>query len=224
MTVPTGRRRPNAMLVRRWFLHHGFYRRQVAPPPVACWTRGRPMIASRPQMDPSPLSLSVSVERWPIAGAFTISRGAKTEASWWSPSSRRHASRAAANACPMRATARRSRASRPQSRRCGAQSPDGFDRAAPPIRHGARRSAQRARLRVLGPGRQARQRPVHELAGLAVPKPLTTAYTISLGTPDAMAQAAAKAADRRCSRSSSAAARRSRANRFGPQCRTAGAS
>ena len=38
------------------------------------------MIASRPQMDPSPLSLSVSVERWPIAGAFTISRGAKTEA------------------------------------------------------------------------------------------------------------------------------------------------
>jgi hypothetical protein len=38
------------------------------------------MIASLPQMDPSPLSLSVSVERWPIAGAFTISRGAKTEA------------------------------------------------------------------------------------------------------------------------------------------------
>jgi L-alanine-DL-glutamate epimerase-like enolase superfamily enzyme len=39
-------------------------------------------------------------------------------------------------------------------------------------------------------------RPVHELAGLAPPKPLTTAYTISLGTPDAMALAAAKAADR----------------------------
>src|SRR2546426_8008901 len=31
-----------------------------------------------PQM--SPLALSVRVERWPIAGAFTISRGAKTEA------------------------------------------------------------------------------------------------------------------------------------------------
>src|SRR5258708_22094306 len=27
-----------------------------------------------------PLSLSVQVERWPIAGSFTISRGAKTEA------------------------------------------------------------------------------------------------------------------------------------------------
>jgi L-alanine-DL-glutamate epimerase-like enolase superfamily enzyme len=39
-------------------------------------------------------------------------------------------------------------------------------------------------------------RPVHELLGLAAPKPLTTAYTISLSTPDAMAQAAAKAAER----------------------------
>jgi L-alanine-DL-glutamate epimerase-like enolase superfamily enzyme len=38
--------------------------------------------------------------------------------------------------------------------------------------------------------------PVHELVGLDTPKPLTTAYTISLGTPEAMAQAAAKAADR----------------------------
>src|SRR5256885_6347711 len=31
-----------------------------------------------PQM--SPLALSVRVERWPIAGTFSISRGAKTEA------------------------------------------------------------------------------------------------------------------------------------------------
>src|SRR4051812_50219883 len=29
---------------------------------------------------PLPLSLSVRTERWPIAGAFSISRGAKTEA------------------------------------------------------------------------------------------------------------------------------------------------
>ena len=33
-------------------------------------------------------------------------------------------------------------------------------------------------------------KPVHELAGLAAPQPLTTAYTISLGTPEAMAEAA----------------------------------
>jgi len=39
-------------------------------------------------------------------------------------------------------------------------------------------------------------RPVHELLGLAPPKPVTTALTISLATPDAMAQAAAAAAER----------------------------
>jgi L-alanine-DL-glutamate epimerase-like enolase superfamily enzyme len=39
-------------------------------------------------------------------------------------------------------------------------------------------------------------RPAHELAGLPAPRPLTTAYTISLGPPDDMAKAAAKAAGR----------------------------
>src|SRR5258705_7489975 len=39
-------------------------------------------------------------------------------------------------------------------------------------------------------------RPAHELAGIAEPKPLVTAYTISLATPDDMAAAAAKAAER----------------------------
>src|SRR6185436_17523245 len=39
-------------------------------------------------------------------------------------------------------------------------------------------------------------RPVHELAGLAAPKPLTTAYTISIGEPQTMADAARTAAAR----------------------------
>src|SRR5262249_62026503 len=39
-------------------------------------------------------------------------------------------------------------------------------------------------------------RPVHELLGLDPPKPVTTALTISLATPEAMAQAAAAAAER----------------------------
>src|SRR5207237_1842626 len=38
--------------------------------------------------------------------------------------------------------------------------------------------------------------PVHRLAGLPAPKPRTTAYTISLATPEAMAEAAARAAPR----------------------------
>jgi L-alanine-DL-glutamate epimerase-like enolase superfamily enzyme len=40
-------------------------------------------------------------------------------------------------------------------------------------------------------------RPVHELAGLPAPCPLTTAYTISLGAPQAMAQAARAASGRK---------------------------
>jgi L-alanine-DL-glutamate epimerase-like enolase superfamily enzyme len=39
-------------------------------------------------------------------------------------------------------------------------------------------------------------KPVHELIGIAAPRPLVTAYTISLGTPAAMAEAAARAASR----------------------------
>ena len=39
-------------------------------------------------------------------------------------------------------------------------------------------------------------RPVHELAGLSPPAPQVTAYTISLGSPQAMAEAAARAARR----------------------------
>jgi L-alanine-DL-glutamate epimerase-like enolase superfamily enzyme len=44
---------------------------------------------------------------------------------------------------------------------------------------------------------KASGRPAHALAGLPAPGPLTTAYTISLGTPDAMAAAAAQAAARK---------------------------
>jgi L-alanine-DL-glutamate epimerase-like enolase superfamily enzyme len=40
-------------------------------------------------------------------------------------------------------------------------------------------------------------RPAHELAGLPAPRPLVTAYTISLDTPAAMAAAAGKAAARK---------------------------
>ena len=41
-------------------------------------------------------------------------------------------------------------------------------------------------------------RPVHELAGLPAPQPVTTAFTISLAPPDEMAKATAKAAIARC--------------------------
>ena len=44
---------------------------------------------------------------------------------------------------------------------------------------------------------KAAGKPAQALAGLQPPGPLVTAYTISLGTPEAMAEAAAKASSRK---------------------------
>jgi L-Ala-D/L-Glu epimerase len=68
---------------------------------------------------------------------------------------------------------------------------EGLQAAMPP---GAARNALDCAFWDLAAKRAGR--PVHELLGLPALRPLTTAYTISLATPDAMAQAAAKAADR----------------------------
>jgi L-alanine-DL-glutamate epimerase-like enolase superfamily enzyme len=59
---------------------------------------------------------------------------------------------------------------------------------------GAARNAIDCALWDLEAKRQGR--PVHDLAGLGAPQALTTAYTISLATPAAMAAAAAKVANR----------------------------
>ena len=95
-------------------------------------------------------TLTVRTERWPIAGAFTIARGAKTEAEVVVVElADGAASSGAANACPMRAMARPLRASWRRSRRCAAR----WRRARPAgaaTRDAGGRRAQRARLRVLG--------------------------------------------------------------------------
>jgi L-Ala-D/L-Glu epimerase / N-acetyl-D-glutamate racemase len=144
----------------------------------------------------APLSLAVRVERWPIAGAFTISRGAKTEAVVVVAELSDGSHRGRGECVPY---ARYGETVEQVAAAIEAMAADvarGLDReglqAAMP--GGAARNALDCAFWDLAAKRAGR--PVHELAGLAPPKPLTTAYTISLGTPDAMAQAAAKAADR----------------------------
>jgi L-Ala-D/L-Glu epimerase len=145
----------------------------------------------------TPLALSVHVERWPIAaGAFTISRGAKTEA--------------VVVAAELSDGVHRGRGECVPYRRYGehvdgvvaaieAMAPElarGLDRERlqQAMRPGAARNALDCAFWDLAAKRAAR--PAHELAGIAAPKPLTTALTISLGTPAAMAEAAAKASSR----------------------------
>ncbi len=147
-------------------------------------------------MSPRSVSLSVRVERWPIAGAFVISRGAKTEAAVVVAELSDREYRGRGECVPY---ARYGETVEGVAATIAAMSDaiaGGLDRerlqSAMPA--GAARNALDCAFWDLAAKRAGR--PVHELIGLAAPGPLTTAYTISLATPQAMAEAAAKASDR----------------------------
>lgn len=143
-----------------------------------------------------PIRLSVTAERWPIAGSFTISRGAKTEAEVVvaTLADGEHAGR---GECVPYA-------------RYG-ETVDGviaaIARLAPAVANGLDRNDLTASLPA-GAARNALDcafwdlaakrsgTPAHVLAGLPQPNPLVTAYTISLAAPEIMADAAAAAAAR----------------------------
>src|SRR6266403_2757212 len=156
----------------------------------------RPFSADVEDVQMSPLALCVSVERWPIAGSFTISRGAKTEA--------------VVVVAELSDGTHRGRGECVPYARYG-EAVEGVAAAIEAMRAEIGCGLDRERLQsVMGPGaarnaldcafwdlaaKRAR-RPVHELLGMPAPKAVTTAYTISLGTPDAMARAAAGAGER----------------------------
>jgi len=141
-------------------------------------------------------TLQVEVERWPIAGRFTIARGSRIEAVVVVATIRQDGARGRGEAVPY---ARYGET--PESVAAlieGARGPieAGVDRAElqallPP---GAARNALDCALwdleaKLLG-------RPAHALAGLEPLTTVTTAYTLSLDAPEAMAEAARRAATR----------------------------
>ena len=142
------------------------------------------------------MELSVQIERWPLAAAFTISRGSKTEAVVVTVELRdgQHCGR---GECVPYA-------------RYG-ETPNGVAAAIEAVRPALTAGLNRAVLQAAMPAGAARNaldcafwdleakrtgRRVHELAKLAAPKPVVTAFTISLASPDAMAQTAEHAASR----------------------------
>jgi L-Ala-D/L-Glu epimerase / N-acetyl-D-glutamate racemase len=142
------------------------------------------------------MDLSVQIERWPLANAFTISRGSKTEAVVVVAELSDGTYRGRGECVPY-----------PRYH----ESPDGVVAAIEAMRSALARGLDRTALQREMPAGAARNaldcafwdieakrsgRRAYELAGLAQPKPLVTAYTISLGTPAAMADAAARAAER----------------------------
>jgi L-Ala-D/L-Glu epimerase len=147
------------------------------------------------EMKETPLSLSLRVERWPIAGTFAISRGTKSEAVVVVAELSDGTHRARGECVPYARYGESVAGVVAALESMAADIARGLDRdalqsAMPP---GAARNALDCAFWDFSAKRAGR--PVHELIGLPPPKPLTTAFTISLAAPDAMAQAAAKAAD-----------------------------
>jgi L-alanine-DL-glutamate epimerase-like enolase superfamily enzyme len=142
------------------------------------------------------MELSVSIERWPLAGAFTISRGTKTEA--------------VVVVAELFDGIHRGRGESVPYARYG-ETPDSIVAAIEAMRPALQQGLNRLELQGAMPAGAARNaldcaywdlaakatgRPAYVLAGLVAPGPRVTAYTISLDSPIGMGAAAERAAAR----------------------------
>jgi L-Ala-D/L-Glu epimerase len=137
------------------------------------------------------LELQVQAEDWPIAGAFRIARGAKTQASVVTVTLRAPSGAVGRAECvpygrygeSVEGVVAAIEALRPALA-------GGLDRAAlqEALPAGAARNALDCALWDLEA--KSSNTPVWRLAGLPEPKPVITAFTLSLDEPDAMAAAA----------------------------------
>jgi L-alanine-DL-glutamate epimerase-like enolase superfamily enzyme len=140
--------------------------------------------------------LEVAVERWPIAGRFTIARGAKSEAIVVVATLREGACLGRGEAVPYPRYGETVAGVAEAIRAVGGALADGMDRQGlmKNLPAGAARNALDCALWDLEAKISGRR--AAAIAGLAALRPLETAYTLSLGTPEEMGAAAAAAADR----------------------------
>jgi L-alanine-DL-glutamate epimerase-like enolase superfamily enzyme len=143
-----------------------------------------------------PTTLSLRIERWPIAGTFVISRGAKTEAAVILVELADGQSTGRGECVPYSRygeTIENVAIAIEAMRGAISQRLDraGLQRALPA---GAARNALDCAFWDLEAKRAGK--PVHELAGVPPSRPVITAFTISLGTPESMGAAASNAAGR----------------------------
>ena len=145
---------------------------------------------------PLPISLAVRIEHWPIAGSFTISRGAKTQAAVVVAELSDGHHRGRGECVPYGRYGETVDGVAETITALADEIARGLDRGAlqKAMRPGAARNALDCAFWDLSAKRAGKA--VHELVGLPPPKPLVTAYTISLAEPDVMAEQAGKAAGR----------------------------
>jgi L-alanine-DL-glutamate epimerase-like enolase superfamily enzyme len=141
-------------------------------------------------------TLDVRIERFPIAGSFTISRGAKTEAVTVVAELRQGGRTGRGECVPYPRYGETPEATLKALEAIREAVSDGFDRQAlqTAMPAGAARNALDCAFVDLEAKRSGKR--AWDLLGRPAPQPCTTAYTISLGSPDAMAAATAKAAHR----------------------------
>lgn len=143
-----------------------------------------------------PTALKIARESWPIAGSFTISRGSKTVAEVVTVTLMRDGFTGHGECVPY---ARYNETvdgviAALEAARGAIESDLTREDIAKHVAPKAARNALDCALWDLEAKRTGK--PVWQLAGLPEPKPVVTAYTLSLDTPDAMGEAAAKAAER----------------------------
>ncbi len=143
-----------------------------------------------------PLTLALTVERWPISGSFAISRGAKTEAVVVVVELCNGRARGRGECVPYARYGETVESVATAVEAIRRPLAEGLTRAGlqTALSRGAARNAVDCAFWDLE-AKQSGLR-VHELAGMAAPHPLTTAYTISLGEPGQMAAMAAKVSER----------------------------
>jgi L-alanine-DL-glutamate epimerase-like enolase superfamily enzyme len=140
--------------------------------------------------------LAVSIERWPIAGAFTISRGAKTDAVTVVATIGQGDQMGRGECVPYPRYGETPEATLTALEAMQEPLTKGLDRVAlqAAMPAGAARNALDCALLDLEAKSSGRR--IWNLLGRPAPRPCTTAFTISLGTPQAMAAATARAAHR----------------------------
>jgi len=140
--------------------------------------------------------ISVESERWPIAGAFTISRGSKTEAEVVVVTIREDGATGRGECVPYGRYGETVKDVVASIKVIGQAISDGMtrDELQRAMHRGAARNALDCALWDLEA--KLAGDPAWKLAGLSEPQPLTTAYTLSLAAPDAMREAARQASTR----------------------------
>jgi L-alanine-DL-glutamate epimerase-like enolase superfamily enzyme len=145
-------------------------------------------------MSSVPFQLHARVERWPIAGRFSISRGSKTEAVVVVVEVHRDGLTGRGECVPYPRYGETPEAAINTIHSVGQWTTLTRDMLQERMPPGAARNALDCALWDLE-AKEANRR-MWELEGLPAPHSLTTAYTISLGTPEEMAQATSAAAHR----------------------------